>query len=309
LDFIMNAPTDNATSVKRPVTVLGLGPMGQALAGAFLAAGHPTTVWNRTASRADSLVAKGALRAGTPAEAVSASDLVVVCVLNYDAALSVLDAAGEATKGRTVVNLTADTPARAREAAAWAAAHGVTYLDGAIMTPTVTIGTPHAVYLYSGPEDAYEAHRETLNALAGTPTYLGEDPARAASHDVALLDLWWTSVSGLVHSFALARSQGVSATDLAPFAKNIGNLLTSFIDGLAKEADAGEYPGTESDLVSTATALAHIVHASEEAGLDASVLRAAQAVADRAVAEGHGHENVLGMLDTIAGAAGGVAAE
>ncbi|MFI0979656.1 NAD(P)-dependent oxidoreductase [Streptomyces sp. NPDC021093] len=298
----MSAPTAHApVSVKRPVTVLGLGPMGQALAGAFLAAGHPTTVWNRTASRADSLVAEGAVLAGTPTEAVQAADLVVVCVLNYDAALDIFGKAGDALKGRTVVNLTADTPARAREAAAWADEHGVTYLDGAIMTPTPTIGTPHAVFLYSGPEDAYEAHRDSLDSLAGTASYLGADPSRAASHDVALLDLWWTSVSGLVHSFALARSQGVAATDLAPFAKNIGNLLTSFVDELAVEADAGEYPGTVSNLASTATALAHIAHASEEAGLDASVLRAAQAVADRAVAEGHGQENVLGMLDTLAG--------
>ncbi len=30
------------------VTVLGLGPMGRALAGAFLEAGLRTTVWNRT---------------------------------------------------------------------------------------------------------------------------------------------------------------------------------------------------------------------------------------------------------------------
>lgn len=35
-----------------PVTVLGLGPMGRALASAFLAAGHPVTVWNRTPGRA-----------------------------------------------------------------------------------------------------------------------------------------------------------------------------------------------------------------------------------------------------------------
>lgn len=42
-----------------PVTVLGLGPMGQALAGAFLGKGHSTTVWNRTAARGDALVARG----------------------------------------------------------------------------------------------------------------------------------------------------------------------------------------------------------------------------------------------------------
>ncbi|MER6985206.1 NAD(P)-binding domain-containing protein, partial [Streptomyces carpinensis] len=38
-----------------PVSVLGLGPMGTALASAFLAAGHPLTVWNRTPGRAGGL--------------------------------------------------------------------------------------------------------------------------------------------------------------------------------------------------------------------------------------------------------------
>ncbi|CAM5598147.1 6-phosphogluconate dehydrogenase OS=Streptomyces antimycoticus OX=68175 GN=SSPO_095210 PE=3 SV=1 [Streptomyces antimycoticus] len=45
------------------VTVLGLGPMGRALAGAFLDAGLRTTVWNRTAGRDGELVERGAVSA------------------------------------------------------------------------------------------------------------------------------------------------------------------------------------------------------------------------------------------------------
>ena len=59
--------------------------MGRALASAFLAAGHPTTVWNRTPGRADGLVESGAVETGTAAEAIAASDLVVICVLDHDA--------------------------------------------------------------------------------------------------------------------------------------------------------------------------------------------------------------------------------
>ncbi|WP_280404707.1 NAD(P)-binding domain-containing protein, partial [Nocardia brasiliensis] len=40
------------TSEKRTrITVLGLGRMGSAIAGRYLAAGYPTTVWNRTPGR------------------------------------------------------------------------------------------------------------------------------------------------------------------------------------------------------------------------------------------------------------------
>ncbi|MFD1535193.1 NAD(P)-binding domain-containing protein [Pseudonocardia aurantiaca] len=35
-------------STNTPVTVIGLGPMGQAMVRRFLAAGHRVTVWNRT---------------------------------------------------------------------------------------------------------------------------------------------------------------------------------------------------------------------------------------------------------------------
>ena len=48
------------------VTVLGLGPMGQALSGALLDANYRTTVWNRTESKADALRARGAAWAATP---------------------------------------------------------------------------------------------------------------------------------------------------------------------------------------------------------------------------------------------------
>ena len=39
------------TDPRPPVTVIGLGPMGQAMARALQAGGHPVTVWNRTPSR------------------------------------------------------------------------------------------------------------------------------------------------------------------------------------------------------------------------------------------------------------------
>ena len=79
-----------------PVTVLGLGAMGTALSRAFLAAGHPTTVWNRTRGRADPLRAAGAAVAPDVSAAVAASPLVVVCLLDTPAVDAVLVDAGGA---------------------------------------------------------------------------------------------------------------------------------------------------------------------------------------------------------------------
>ncbi|QYX80479.1 NAD(P)-dependent oxidoreductase [Streptomyces akebiae] len=283
------------------VTVLGLGPMGRALAGAFLDAGLRTTVWNRTPGRDGELVARGAIGAGSAAEAVAASPLTVVCVVNYDASDAILrtPAVTEALKGRTVVNLTADTPHRARDTAAWAAEHGVGYLDGAIMTPTPTIGTPDGVFLYSGDADLHRAQRPVLDALGGTHTHLGEDIGRAATFDVALLDLFWTAIAGYTHALALARAEGVSARELTPFAQGIAAILPPLFEEGAKEVDSGRHSGEGNPLTSALSTMTHIVEVSESHGIDASVMRSAEGFVRRAIAQGHGTDGFTRLTEVL----------
>ncbi|MFF0556305.1 NAD(P)-dependent oxidoreductase [Streptomyces sp. NPDC020472] len=286
------------------VTVLGLGPMGRALAGAFLDAGVRTTVWNRTPGKEGDLGARGAVLAASAEEAVAASALTVICLVNYDATDSVLrgPAVTDALKGRTVVNLSADTPERARDTGRWAAEHGIGYLDGAIMTPTPTIGTAAGVFLHSGPEPLYREHRAVLDALGGSHTHLGEDVGRAAAYDVALLDIFWTSMTGYVHALAVARAEGISARELAPFAQGIGAILPPLFQEWAEDVDGGSYSGEGNPLTSAVSTMGHVVHAAEAHGIDASVMRAAEALALRAVDRGHGADGftrVTQVMDRV----------
>ncbi|GHH90902.1 NAD(P)-dependent oxidoreductase [Streptomyces capillispiralis] len=293
----MSVHTDRSS-----VTVLGLGPMGRALAGAFLDAGLRTTVWNRTPGRDTDLVARGAVPAASPEEAVAAAPLTVVCVVNYDASDAVLrqDAVTTALKGRTVVNLSADTPERSRDTAAWAGRHGVRYLDGAIMTPTTTIGTDAGVFLHSGPEELYREHRPVLDALGGSHTHLGEDIGRAAAYDIALLDIFWTSMAGYAHALAVARAEGVTAEELAPFAGGIAAILPPLFTQFAADADAGTYSGEVNPVTSAVSTMAHVVHASEGHGIDASVMRVIEGQARRVIALGHGADAFTRLAEVLA---------
>ncbi|MEV5014204.1 NAD(P)-dependent oxidoreductase [Streptomyces sp. NPDC053780] len=283
------------------VTVLGLGPMGRALAGAFLDAGLRTTVWNRTPGRDGDLAARGAAVAASAEEAVAASPLTVVCVVNYDASDAVLrqEPVAAALKGRTVVNLSADTPERARDTAEWAGRHGVRYLDGAIMTPTPAIGTDDAVFLYSGTEELYKEHRPVLAALGGSHTHLGEDAGRAAAYDVALLDIFWTAMAGYAHALAVARAEGVTGAELAPFAQGIAAILPPLFTEFAADTDAGTYSGELNPITSAVSTMAHVVHASEAHGIDASVMRVIEGQARRVVALGHGTDGYTRVADVI----------
>ena len=285
------------------VSVLGLGPMGRALASAFLTAGHPLTVWNRTPGRAGDLPERGATVAASATETVRARGVVVVCLLDYDAVRAVLPTTGWA--GRTLVNLSSGEPAQARALAERTAGWGIRYLDGVILTPTPAIGTPAAAVLYSGARDAYEAVRETMAALGGTGSHLGTDPGRAAAYEVALLDLFATSVHGAAHAFALASAEGIAPGDLAPFAVGISALLSEMIPRWAEQVRTGRFPGERSTVASAAATLTRLVEAASAHGLDTGALAAAKRAADRAVAAGYGQDG-LARLVAATGATAGV---
>lgn len=283
------------------VTVLGLGPMGRALAGAFVAAGVRTTVWNRTPGRDRELVERGATGAASAAEAVAASPLTVICLVNYDATDAVLrqDETTAALKGRTLVNLSADVPERARDTGRWAGEHGIAYLDGAIMTPTPTIGTPHAVFLHSGPEELYRAHRPVLDVLGGTHSHLGEDVGRAAAYDIALLDIFWTAMAGYAHALAVAGAEGITPRELAPYAQGIGAILPPLFEELAGDVQDGAFSGEGNPLTSAVSTMAHVVHAAEAHGIDTGVMRAAEGLARRTVALGHGADGFSRIAEVL----------
>ncbi|WP_405661325.1 NAD(P)-dependent oxidoreductase [Streptomyces sp. RK9] len=292
-------PATPVTPTPTPVTVLGLGAMGQALAGAFLKAGHPTTIWNRSAGKGEDLVARGATRAASAAEAVRAGELVLVCVVDYDASQAILEPLAADLSGRVLVNVTSDSPERARAAAKWAAGHGIAYLDGAVMIPTVMVGTPEALLFYSGDEAAYKKHEALLKSLGGQSAYVGADHGLAAVYDLSMLDFFWTSMAGLVHGYALAAKDGVPASALAPFLKAHIALLGLVVDETAQEIDSGEYQGAEANLAVELAGVEHILHAAERRGLDVSVLRGVRDVAKRAVDLGHGADSWTATVEGV----------
>ncbi|GHF38259.1 3-hydroxyisobutyrate dehydrogenase [Streptomyces mashuensis] len=282
------------------VTVLGLGSMGSALAGSFLSAGHQVTVWNRTAARAEPLVARGAAAAATAGEAVAAAPLVVACVLDYDALRTLLAGHEAALAGRTLVNLTSGSPEQARETAAWAAGHGIAYLDGAIMNTPPHIGAPGTMLLYSGDPAALARHHDTLAAL-GDPVDLGEDAGRAGLYDTALLGLMWATLGGWLHGVALAAADGVPATEFTPVANRwLSGAVAGFLSAYAPQTDARSYPGDDATLDVHLAAMQHLLHASRDRGVDTALPELFARQTERAIAAGHGADSYARLIEVIA---------
>lgn len=278
--------------MQNPVTVLGLGMMGHALAAAFLRAGHPTTVWNRTAAKADDLVAQGATLAAAPGDATG---LVVVCVSDHQAVRDVLAAMG-ALDGRVVVNLTSGTPTHARQLAADVARRGGGYLDGGIMSVADAVGTSESTVAYSGPRALYDEHDATLASL-GAGVHLGEDPALAATHEMATLVLMWGMLNGFLNGAAILGAAGVSATDYLPIARTAIDTTTGWLPRYASQIDEDRHPADDGTIDTHLAAMGHSIDESESLGINAELPKLMKALADRAVAAGHGGSGYTALVE------------
>ncbi|MEV6071119.1 NAD(P)-binding domain-containing protein [Nocardia sp. NPDC052001] len=279
-----------------PVTVLGLGLMGRALASAFLAAGHRTTVWNRTPAKAEQLVGEGATVASSVGKAIAAGAVTIICLTDYRAVRELLDDPEIDLTDTTLVNLTSGNSTQSRDAALWAEQRGARYLDGAIMAIPSTIGTAEATILLSGPQPVFDAHQQPLETL-GVNTYLGADPGLASLYDVAGLTMMWSVLNAWLQGTVMLRTAGVDATTFAPFARQIAAGVAEWLPGYAAQIDQGDYSVTVAPLETEARAMEHMVQESELLGVNTELPKLIKAMADRAIAAGHGGEQYPVLIE------------
>ncbi|AWZ03358.1 MULTISPECIES: NAD(P)-binding domain-containing protein [unclassified Streptomyces] len=290
------------TSTKTPLTLIGLGSMGTALARTWLAAGHPLTVWNRTPAKAEALAAEGAVVAASAAEAVAANGLVVLCLLDDASVGSALE--GLDLTGKDLVDLTTGTPADGRARAAWAQERGARFLDGGIMATPSMIGVPEAggYVFYSGSPALFEAHRGTLEVPAG-PRFVGSDPGHAALHDVALLSAMTGLFAGISHAYALIEGEGISPKDLAPLLTEWLGAMGFFAGAAAERLVSGDFTtGVESNLAMQVAASATYLRTAAEQGVSPELISPyLDLMRERLTADpaAHGGEDTTGVIKLL----------
>ncbi|RDL50785.1 3-sulfolactaldehyde reductase [Ensifer sp. M14] len=285
--------------MSKTISILGLGAMGTALANALIDAGNVMNVWNRTQTRADALVARGARRAKTVSEAIAASDLIILCLTDYAAVDATLADVGPMLANKTVVNLTNGRPDEVRAIAARLEGYGARYLDGGIMATPPMIGSPHAFILYSGSADAFEGAKEQLAAF-GQSHYLGEDPIFAAVNDLALLSAMYGLFGGYLHATALAGSVGVTAMQFLPLVEPWLAAMMTALPDYAERIDSGDHArDVMSNLAMQSVAITNIVTASRSQGIDPAFMEPMEKLAQKRLAGGFGTDEISGIIEAM----------
>ncbi len=285
--------------MKLSISVVGTGRMGSALARALLRSGYRTTVWNRTKQKAEPLAALGATVAGSVLEALNAAEIIIVNVSDYQASAVLRDdAVASAICGKLIVELTSGTPHGAREAAEWFAAHGASYLDGAIMATPDFIGTDAGTILISGPRQAFDANEEMFRALGGNVQHVGEEPGRANALDSALLALMWGALFGTLHAIAVCQAEEIDLGELGRQWTAIAPVIDGLVADLIKRTDTGRFASDNETLSSISPhygAFQHLLELMEARKIDRSVVDGYDAIFQRAIAAGHLHDDFAAL--------------
>jgi 3-hydroxyisobutyrate dehydrogenase-like beta-hydroxyacid dehydrogenase len=252
------------------VTVIGLGQMGFVLADLILRAGKSVTLWNRSPDKAAALLKREAILAATPAAAIAASPITLMCVYDYEAARSILGGEGvsAALPGRLVVNLSTGSPEDAREAEGTIARQGGRYLDGAIQAAPSQMGEAGTPILISGPATDFAEVEPLLRILAGNLVYLGDRIDAAAFMDLATLSYVYGAYAGFLHGARIAEEMDISVEAFGGIVSDISPSFGAFFKHQGAVIQSGNFAVSESPMRISIAAVDRILSTSERLGLD-----------------------------------------
>ncbi len=193
---------------------IGTGLIGTGLAEASLERGDEVHVWNRTASKTESLVALGATAHPSAGQAVAAADFIHVALTSDDAVDSVLPGVVAAAKANAVLidhSTTSADQTRERQAN-WS--HAVPLLDAPVFMSPAACRAGTGVMVVSGPKDAYARAEAALAPMSGKIWYLGDEPGRAAAMKLVGNGLILSLVGGLADVFTVGAPHGLKPNDV-----------------------------------------------------------------------------------------------
>lgn len=159
------------------IALVGLGNMGLATAERLLDAGYRLFVHNRTPGRDEAVLARGATRLDSPADALATADICLLTLADDEAVGAVACGAdgvlAGARRATALVDMsTISLTASARVAAA-AAEREVDYLRAPFSGNPTAIRSGKAAIFVSGPPAVAERCEPVLRAIAPTIRYVG----------------------------------------------------------------------------------------------------------------------------------------
>ena len=281
----------------RHITCIGTGAMGSRMAARLLAAGHEVTVWNRTRTRIEDLLALGATEASSPREAAEGADAVITMVADGPA-LQAVTAGPDGvlaglSRGALVLEMSTSGPEAVADLARRMPA-GTALLDAPVLGSLAEVEQGSLSIFVGGSGDDFARALPLLSVL-GTPLHVGPLGAGAKAKLVANASL--IGVLGLLGE-VLALADGLGLPRDTAFAVLSRTPLAAQAERRRPLVEQGDQP------VRFALSLARkdaglITSAAVDRGLDLRLLPAAADWLRQAEASGRGRQDYAAVLREI----------
>lgn len=243
------SPTRNIGSNTK-IGLIGLGLMGRPMGLNLLKAGYSLTVWNRTASRADSLVAAGAKLASSPQEVAAASDVLITIVSDPPALEGVLwgesaigrgsGALGSLRPGSIYIDSSTVSPVLARKIAAACAERQIAFLDAPVTGGTWGAEKGELVFMVGGDAQVLKDAEPVFSVMGKRWFHLGPNGA-GQTIKLAMNLILALQVDALAEALALVTAAGLQGEKLVKVLQS-SMARAAVLDVKAPLMLKGEYP-------------------------------------------------------------------
>jgi 3-hydroxyisobutyrate dehydrogenase len=283
-------------STIKTIGFIGLGIMGQSMAGHLLAGGFGLNVYNRTKSKADGLVSRGATWFDTPGEVAAHSDLVITIVgFPRDVEEVYFGPQGiiAHAKNAILVDMTTSSPSLARDIAQEAAKKGLGALDAPVSGGDVGARDAKLTIMVGGTQEVFDQALPVLR-LMGTSIILQGGAGMGQHTKMCNQIVIASNIMGVAEGLAYAKKVGL---DPSTVLQSIGGGAASGfqLNVLGTRMIAGDYaPGfyIEHFIKDLTIALAE----AKKLDLDLPGLNQAKKLYDQMVAKGLGRDGTQGLL-------------
>ncbi|HEX4670160.1 MAG TPA: NAD(P)-dependent oxidoreductase [Solirubrobacterales bacterium] len=282
---------------REPVTVLGTGGMGAPIARNLLAAGFPVTVWNRTESRAATLVEDGATLASSPRAAVTDGGVVLTMLTDGDATAETIDGADGAASGlgsgSIWIQMGTVGVSWTERLAERAAADEVAFVDAPVSGSTGPAQEGALVVLASGPENVRSRVQPIFDAIGRDTFWLGR-AGNGTRMKVALNNWLAASTEAVAETLALSEGLGLDPDQFIDvFADS--PVASPYAVAKGRAMIAGDFaPGFPLRHAFKDTILA--LDAARELGVELPLTQALESRWRGAISRGHGDQDLAAIV-------------
>ncbi len=207
------------------VAFLGLGNMGSGMAGKILDAGLELVVWNRTAQKAESLAARGALVAATVKDAVRDADVVVSSLMDDQSILQTARGVDgflvNMKNGSTHVCVTTISPILADQLLEMHREAGSEFVSCPVLGRPDAAADGSLIALVAGSTPGLEQSKAVIDAFTSMVLPVGTMPSHAATMKLCLNYAVISSIELMSEIYTCCDKSGLNLEEVEGFFKVI----------------------------------------------------------------------------------------